>query len=142
MIYTTYDPASGGITGIINTSSTNNIDPDVKYIAGAYDAKVYYIKNGKAVAYPPKPNDNFWIVYIWDMATETWYPNNSATAKVARRIRDEKLVAVDRVNPMWWASMTAEQQVQVSAYRQELLNVTKQPGFPTVIEWPDKPVWL
>jgi hypothetical protein len=74
--------------------------------------------------------------------TKTWSINNAQSATDARRIRDAKLVAVDRVNPFWYDSMSEAERAEVEAYRLALLNVPEQAGFPVDIIWPIKPSWL
>jgi hypothetical protein len=49
---------------------------------------------------------------------------------------------VDCVNPIWYNTLTEEERNQLAAYRQALLTVPEQAGFPTQIEWPQKPSWL
>lgn len=48
---------------------------------------------------------------------------------------------VDQIvtNPFRWADMTAEQQQAWATYRQALLDIPQQAGFPTDITWPTKP---
>lgn len=43
------------------------------------------------------------------------------------------------INPLLWDSMTDEEKNAWRDYRQALLNVQHQPGFPYQIEWPKKP---
>jgi hypothetical protein len=59
-----------------------------------------------------------------------------------RKFRNESLSAVDRISPVWYASLTADQQTELAAYRQALLDVPQQMGFPTAVSWPAKPAWL
>jgi len=56
--------------------------------------------------------------------------------------RDQLLGQMDAVisNPLRWASMTSEQQAAWSAYRQALLDVPQQAGFPDNIDWPVAPI--
>lgn len=58
-----------------------------------------------------------------------------------RSERDQLLLEVDPIvsNPLRWSSMTAEKQAEWSTYRQALLDVPSQAGFPDNIEWPTKP---
>jgi hypothetical protein len=46
---------------------------------------------------------------------------------------------VDRINAVRWNSMTQEQRDAWTQYRQDLLDVPSQPGFPRNIIWPTKP---
>jgi hypothetical protein len=58
-----------------------------------------------------------------------------------RRMERDELLSqtVDRINPIRWATMTSEQQTQWSAYRQALLDIPTQSGFPFDVQWPTKP---
>jgi hypothetical protein len=47
---------------------------------------------------------------------------------------------VDRINAVRWNSMAQEQRDAWVQYRQDLLDVPSQPGFPNNIIWPTKPV--
>ena len=67
----------------------------------------------------------------------------SFVALKARLLRNKILQhTVDRVNPVWYANLTAEQQAELAAYRQALLDVPAQSGWPTTISWPSQPSWL
>lgn len=60
--------------------------------------------------------------------------------KQARERRDSLLKeTVDSVNPMRWEAMTDEQRDAWRTYRQALLDVPQQDGFPTNINWPEAP---
>ena len=57
-----------------------------------------------------------------------------------RQERDQLLRdTVDTMNSLRWESMTAEQQEAWRTYRQALLNVPQQSGFPFSVEWPQQP---
>lgn len=63
-------------------------------------------------------------------------------AAQARDIRDEKLrTEIDPVvtNPLRWADMSPSEQAAIAVYRQELLDVPQQAGFPNTHMWPNKP---
>ena len=61
----------------------------------------------------------------------------------ARNARDQLLKDnVDTINPIRYAALTAEQQQELAAYRQALLDVPQQSTFPNNIAWPTKPTWL
>lgn len=57
-----------------------------------------------------------------------------------RAQRDYKLRwDVDSLNPIRWAALTTEQQTAMTTYRQQLLDVPAQEGFPWTVTWPEKP---
>lgn len=64
-----------------------------------------------------------------------------AQASAMRSERDRKLrEECDCINPMWWQDMTDDQKLGMKAYRQALLDVPSQPGFPFSVDWPVKPL--
>lgn len=86
------------------------------------------------------------IGWQWDFDAEDWIkpqepaPDLEILAKVVRRRRDAQLTKfVDRYNPLRWAELTAEQQAEIAAYRQALLDLPDQPGFPLSVVWPPRP---
>ena len=137
MSYTTYNPKTGRVMAIVTDRS---LAPGVPAIPGTWNASTYYIKGNVPKLLPPimgNPNN-----YDWDFATESWVFNPDKAKNTIRRIRDKLLTAVDRVNPLWYASLSAERQAEIQDYRQALLDVTDQPGFPASVTWPAKPGWL
>jgi len=61
-------------------------------------------------------------------------------AKEVRRLRDEFLSRdVDSINTFRAATMTPEQLTAWANYRQALLDIPLQSGFPFAVEWPSKP---
>lgn len=66
---------------------------------------------------------------------------DAIAADVARQNRASLLAEVDAIagNALRWADLTPDQQAEWAAYRQSLLNITDQEGFPQNITWPNKP---
>lgn len=58
-----------------------------------------------------------------------------------RAMRDEKLREMDAIvaNPLRWASFSPDLQAAWTTYRQALLDVPQQAGFPDNIVWPTPP---
>lgn len=68
------------------------------------------------------------------------FMENDTKAAQVRQHRDYLLsTVVDSINPMRWEAMTLEQQDAWRTYRQELLDVPQQAGFPWAINWPTPP---
>jgi len=62
-------------------------------------------------------------------------------ADTVRNKRNQLLQAVDQLvlNPFRFAGYSEEYKQQLSVYRQQLLDITDQPGFPDTIDWPTPP---
>ena len=63
---------------------------------------------------------------------------NERIAAIRKR-RDELLTQFDAElyrNGLHWAELSPEQRVNRNAYRKQLLDITKQAGFPDDIIWP------
>ena len=116
------------VAGYWQTVSTPSDDIRAAYPAGTVEV-------------PLQPSN----LHTWDGSA--WLPPtqevfDAAEAKNVRATRDTKLsVEVDPIvsNPLRWGGMTAEQQAAWAAYRQALLDISKQSGFPHNVAWPTKP---
>ena len=65
-------------------------------------------------------------------------------AEIAKQIRADRgvlLLELDAFvgNPLRWATLSVEQQNAWAVYRQALLDVPQQAGFPNDVVWPVKP---
>lgn len=70
---------------------------------------------------------------------------DEAAAAGVRQDRAGKLMSeVDPLagNSLRWADLTSDQQQDVIDYRQALLDITEQSGFPHSVNWPTKPDWM
>ena len=143
MNYTEYDTTTGQILGILHVPDDQlPADLDQKpWIEGHWDTNKYYVDQGEIKELTPNPSHDH-VIYDLDWSTKTWQINLIGTGRMARQTRDAWLQSLTRMNPMWYASLTAEQQQQLQTYRQALLDVPQQPGFPLSVEWPAKPTWL
>ena len=135
-MFTTYDARTGQI---ISNITSANLAGGLPIIPGQYAASTYYIRNGQAHPYPPVPGPGYWK---WDNQSLSWQYDYSEANTALRRLRDRALESVDRVNPMWWTSLTDEKRSQLQAYRQALLDLPQQPGWPSEVVWPTRPTWL
>lgn len=143
MTYTVYDPATGKILELLSISNPDMVHvilQDKSYVVGHYDAASYYIDQGQPVALPAQPVDGLQYQFNW--TNKTWEIDQDHSIVVYRQQRNDRLAEVDRVNPVWYNSLTQEQQQELIVYRQALLDVPQQSGFPEAIDWPAKPLWL
>lgn len=144
MNYSVYDPSTGKILSNISSSNQELLDLNLAgktYIEGYYNGEKYYISNGQAVEMESNPSIEF-VAYSYDWSTHSWVLNTQKTEDNVRQFRNTLLTAVDNVSPVRWNSLTQEQQQELQTYRQALLDITTQQGFPTDINWPNKPAWL
>lgn len=106
----------------------NNVAIQPLYVHGEVDAPISTIAHDS-------PED----VEIGSM----W--NGSAwvqTDALVREKRDAKLASeVDPIagNTLRWAALSAAKQAEWADYRQALLDVPQQSGFPMSVAWPTKP---
>ena len=144
MNYTIYDPTSGQISHVL---STHDLDQaainlvDTHYVEGLYSGDKYYIDQGQVCAIPDDPSE-FLRPHTFNFNSKTWDLDLIKTQQHTRQHRNQLLSIVDRVNPIWYNSLTVEQQQALAVYRQHLLDVPQQTGFPESVEWPAKPTWL
>ncbi len=136
MIYSVYDSNTGKIEYL-----TNQAPADLPWIEGEYHPKQYYVADGQAVSIPANPSTDL-CVYDFDFVTKTWQLNQDLSSSLSRQHRNYLLSQVDRVNPIWYNSLTSQQQQELADYRQALLDVPQQPGFPVDVVWAAKPTWL
>lgn len=90
------------------------------------------------------PNHDGEIGWIWN--GNGWTDPNAVVvtdeikAAVVRRQRQTLFQkTVDKINPLIWESYTQEQKNAWTAYRQALLDITDQEGFPDNVIWPQMP---
>ncbi len=73
-----------------------------------------------------------------------YVPTTEELKQQIREQRDDLLQQLDSVvgNPLRWASFSTDQQTELANYRQALLDVPQQTGFPDTIDFPVKPTIL
>jgi hypothetical protein len=142
MKYTKYNPATGEITSVLTITDATSLAVNLSdyYLDGHYDSYQYYVDvdNRVAIAKPEKPSSN----HIWNLESRQWVLDTQQIEIDIRNQRNWQLSYIDRINPVWYSTLTTEQQQELVDYRQDLLNVPQQSGFPEIIDWPTKPAWL
>jgi len=89
--------------------------------------------------YDPATQSVFWRGGEWEIVNGPTAAD--LLAEQVRTDRDARLALLDAivVNPLRWAACTPEEQAALAAYRQALLDVPQQGGFPGEIDWPEMP---
>ena len=84
--------------------------------------------------------------WIWSEETNDWIKpeeqelNQEEKAQAIREKRQGLLRRhVDIMNSLRWETMSEEQKQVFRDYREALLNITEQEGFPNNVVWPTKP---
>lgn len=72
-------------------------------------------------------------------AQAQWMENDTKAAQVREHRLYLLRTEVDAINPMRWETLTDEQKEDWRIYRQELLDITEQSGFPWNVVWPNIP---
>lgn len=142
MKYTTYDSATGAVQQIYDLPDSDHVAANLankSWIPGDWSG--HYIESGSPVVLPADPSTAL-APYEFDYQSKSWQLNRSSAEFQIRSERNKLLTDIDRVNPIWYASLSADQQQELSTYRQALLAVPQQSGFPETVTWPIKPTWL
>jgi hypothetical protein len=78
----------------------------------------------------------------WTWTGNGWY-NPEVLSNLEKQERDRRdkylQIHVDIMNAVRWESLTQQQKDDLNVYRQALLDVPQQVGFPTSITWPTLP---
>jgi hypothetical protein len=133
MTYTIYLEATGQILRVVQTEDIEiQLQTGEAYIEGSVDDSAYYIENGLPVAIPPKPNE----YSVFDYSTKSWVADINIATGDALAKRQRLLIRSD------WTQMPDVQlqnKTEWATYRQELRDITDQPGYPFNVVWPTPP---
>ena len=144
MNYTVYDSNTGEIQHVFTSQDPDLTQQNLQglaYIPGHYNSKDHYVVDQQVVEKPTVPTVPG-HVYKFDYVQRTWQLDIGKTQTASRQLRNNLLAAVDRINPVWYNSLTSEQQTELNQYRQALLDVPQQTGWPESVTWPSQPTWL
>lgn len=131
-----FDPTNGRIL----RSTTAPVANDQHWVEGFWPNDAYHIVNGQVEPLPARPDTT--IPSRFDHDTQQWKIDTIILARQQRRRRNDQLMIIDRVNPVWFSTLDDQQKTQLQVYRQALLDVPQQSGFPETVDWPSKPAWL
>lgn len=96
------------------------------------DPLTQYVLNGQIVNMPEKPD----ITHIFDFNSHTWMQDNQLLISDILLRRYSLLVASDFSQ---LPDVPIENKEAWSIYRQQLRDITEQPGYPTQVVWPVAP---
>lgn len=103
-------------------------------IEGIANDSIQYILNKQIVDMPPKPNGEAYF----DYDTKQWVLDYLNQKSIIKKKRDLLLYESDWTqipnNPL-----TPEKQEEWAVYRQQLRDITQQPGYPFNVIWPTQP---
>ena len=99
-----------------------------------------YIENGIAKTIPQKP-DQF---SVFDYKTKTWIDTRSDEEKNIEKCTEVKKARELLLSKSDWTQipnnpLTPAKQEEWAVYRQQLRDITNQPGYPFNVVWPVKP---
>lgn len=90
----------------------------------------------------PQQVDGVWT-QVWQVVERSSEDQQMLTDGKAADVRAQRDALLrekcDTINPMRWESMSDVQKAAMTDYRQMLLDVPNQPGFPWNITWPEIP---
>lgn len=119
-----------------NEDFDNQASNGLSIIEALGNPTTQYIEDGSVVDMPPRPDEN----YFFNYQSRAWEADVALASLKAMSKRSELLAnGPDRINPIWWSSMTQTEKDAWTSYRQALLDVTEQPNYPLQVDWPVKP---
>jgi hypothetical protein len=133
--YVKYDTTTGQIFSSGNTQATAIEGRDgFMIVDGPVDNTLYKVENQQIVPLPPSPGSD----YVYNFTTNQWEINLPLVTGQVLQQRSDLLYASD------WTQipngpLTPTQQTAWATYRQELRDITSQPGYPTNVVWPTPP---
>lgn len=126
--YTIYKNSDGSILRCITTTADNiaaNIPSGYSSIEGSSHPKKHVVTSGSIVS----KSDSDITAY-----------DTLKASNVVRAERDRLLsVDIDTLNPIRWNALSSTKQTEWATYRQALLDIPDQAGFPNSVTWPTKP---
>ena len=124
-----------------NTSFPKTIPSEILESYGVYKCKL-----------DSRPEYNFLTEII--QSSGIFYENNEyiqkwqvsqldqTTAEANIRNKRDSLIEeeIDKINGIWWEQMDETKKQEWIDYRQNLLDIPQQTGFPYNVNWPNKPL--
>jgi hypothetical protein len=139
MNYTIYSSATGQILRIVQTTDIQSqLQPGEQYLDGSLNDSVYYVDSGNPVEFPPRPGSQ----YVFDFSSKQWVDPRSPEQKYQQAdsaARSQRKILLEKSDWTQLADIPAETKALWEPYRQELRDITDQPGYPFNVIWPTPP---
>ena len=119
MNYTIYDPATGEIQMAFVNLDPATLEQNLQgraWIPGNYNSRDHYVVQGQAIAKPPQPEIPG-LVYQFDYELAVWRVDLDRSVRASRQLRDSMLATIDRINAVWYNSLTTQQQQELVQQR-------------------------
>jgi hypothetical protein len=145
--YIVYNTTTGEISSNVIAESQEYLSPiadNLTYleVANPIDNGKYYLdpQSQQTVAFPDKPDQ----YYTWNWTTKTWQDARTDEQKNTQAIKQVQDKRIQLLTSSDWVVIKAmDQGTQVPeawrTYRQQLRDITQQPGYPLTVTWPEPP---
>jgi hypothetical protein len=145
--YIAYNTITGEILANVSTQSPDNLSPypfdfDYLEVIDPVDNSKYYLdpQLQEIIAFPDKPDQ----YYTWNWTTKIWEDIRTTQQKYNQAARQIQVQRTQLLNDSDWVVVKAlEQGTTVPenwrVYRQQLRDITLQPGYPFTVTWPASP---
>ena len=145
--YILYNNITGEILYSIVVESVEQLSPvldNTVYleVAGFIDNGKYYLdpQSQQTVAFSDKPDQ----YHTWNWDTKSWQDTRTDQEKYTQTAKTVKTQRTNLLNASDWVVVKAmDQGTQVpeawQTYRQQLRDITQQPGYPFTVTWPESP---
>jgi hypothetical protein len=137
--YIVYDSRNGKILRSVFCTEDDSLMQTMEtwenIIEGQAKDDENYIENNKIVAIPSKPSIN----HIFDYQTKKWILGDIDYVVQEIKIKRNKLLQESDWTQIPNNPLTIEKQQEWAVYRQLLRDITKQPGYPANVVWPQQP---
>lgn len=120
---------------IIKSGQCQDIDFDLQgknVIEGVANDLSQYIENGQIIDMPSKPDG----ASYFDYDTKNWVQDVPAQEAA---VKNQRKILLSESDWTQLPDVPLNTKTQWATYRQELRDITSQPGYPFDVIWPTKP---
>jgi hypothetical protein len=137
--YIVYDSRNGKILRSVFCTEDDSLMQTMEtwenIIEGQAKDDENYIENNKIFAILAKPSIN----HVFNYETKTWVLGDVDYVAEEIKVKRNKLLQESDWTQIPNNPLTIEKQQEWAVYRQLLRDITKQPGYPANVVWPQQP---